>query len=96
MCPVEPLSDFVLVDIETPKPYNEYRQYPHLILPEKFEHGPEDRAVFATVLKLGPECQGIVKPGDRVIFGKWKAAKANIQETTHAMVREFDILAVDV
>lgn len=92
---LEPLHDFCLIDVEPPKPYHEQEGFTHLVLPEKYEHGPKDRVVIGKVLKKGPTCSnGEVQTGMRVILPKWRGAYLNPTRTL-LMIREDEILAVD-
>ena len=91
---LRPLSDFVVVKEETPEEYAAYKGYTHIIVPEKFEHGPEDRAVVGQVVAVGPHCVGMVTVGNRIVLGKWAGARIPYQGTTSLLVKEGDILAV--
>lgn len=91
---LEPCQDYVLLDVMTPKPYHVYRKL-SIIVPGRFEHGPEDRAVIGQVLKKGPTCQEeLIVPGVTVIVPKGRGAYLNPAKTL-MIVREEEILAVN-
>ena len=90
-----PLGDCVLVDPEPPPPYQSYKKYAHLIVPEAYEHGPEDRAVWGVVIARGLACKGQYAVGNRIVFGKWAGARVYYEEHLCILVREDEILAVD-
>ena len=91
---LDPMSDYVLVEVEPPKPYNEVAGFTHVVVPAVFSHGPVERAVVGTVLKKGPACQdSAVVFGSHVVIPKWRGAYLN-PEKSLMMVRESEILAV--
>ena len=93
----KPLNDLVLIDPDDVKPYNEYKGLTKIIVPDEFEHGPEDRPIWGTVVSLGPTCQGDFKRGDKVLMGKWAGAWVKLaREKKYIIVREYDILAKEV
>ena len=95
MASLKPLHDFILVEVERPKPYHDQEGLTHIIVPEKYEHGPKDRAVFGTVLKKGPLCRETqLSQGSKVIIPKWRGAYLNPTRTL-MMVKEDDIMAID-
>lgn len=95
MALLKPLGDCVLVDPEPPPSYHAYKQYQHIVVPEKFEHGPEDRSVFGKILSMGSACHFPLKVGDRIVFGKWAGARIRHEEREIILVREDEILAID-
>ena len=101
MADLRPQGDLVLIDPEPPPDYQSYKKYEHIVVPERYEHGPEDRAVWGTVVALGTGCQehgckGMVKVGDRVVFGKYAGARIQYEGRLVILVREDELLAVDV
>lgn len=93
---LRPLNDFLLLEEELAPPYHTYRQFQHIIVPDAFQHGPEDRPVWATVLAKGSACgNGTVKRGSRVLIGKWEGARLKYLEKPYILVKEADVLAVD-
>ena len=64
-------------------------------VPEKFEHGPEDRPLWGKVLAVGPNYKRGVRLGDRVLVGKWAGARVTHHEVEYLIVKPEDILAVD-
>ena len=95
MAPLTPLNDFVLIDPEVPKPYHEYRKFQHIVVPDVYEHGPEDRPVWGKVVEIGPSCRGMVRVDERVLIGKWDGAKVEHNGHKYVLVKEDSILAVD-
>ena len=92
---LEPLDDFVLLEVPPPVPYHVQEGLTHIIVPERYEHGPKDRAVLGTVLKKGPACaEKLVAQGTSVVIPKWRGAYLNPAKTL-LMVRESEILAID-
>ena len=93
----KPLNDLVLILPDEVKPYNEYKGLSKIIVPDKFEHGPEDRPVWGKVVATGPTCRlEYVKENDRVVIGKWAGAYVELGGKKHILVREYDILAKEV
>ena len=91
---MNPLSDYVLIEVEPPIPYNKYASFEHIIVPDKFSHGPKDRAVFGTVLRKGLLCiDNQVEFKSKVVIEKWKGAYINASRSL-MIVKESDILAV--
>lgn len=92
---LKPLNDFVLIEEEPPVTYDQYKGYIHLVLPDKFSHGPEDRQVIGKVLEKGELCRdGMVSIGDRVVIGKWDGARFPREGHTYMLVKEDSLLAV--
>ena len=76
--------------------YAAYKGYSKIIIPERYAHGPEDRAVWGRVVALGPltTVRGL-SVGDHVVFGKWAGARLLFQEAVYILVRDYEILAID-
>mgnify|MGYP001603501359 FL=1 len=92
---LQPINDFVLVVEDAYVPYHEYKQFSHIIVPEKFEHGPEDRPVTGVVAGKGRACRNPeVTVGCRVLLGKWAGARVTFGEQAYVLMKEEDILAV--
>ena len=91
---LSPMSDFVLVEVESPPDYHVYRHYQHIIVPDAYSYGPEDRSIIGRVLKKGPTCRDtLVAQQDRVVLPKGRGAYLNPTRTL-MMIREEEILAV--
>ena len=92
---MKPLNDCVLIEEEPFESYDKHVGLKHIIVPEKFEHGPKDRTPWGKVLALGDSCRKIVKKGNRVCWGKWAGARFEQGKKVIVLVREDDLLAVD-
>lgn len=88
-----PLNDFVLVEEEAYVPYEQYKGYTHIIVPDKFAHGPEDRPVIGRIIAKGRHCIRSEVQG-RVALGKWSGARFHQDGKTYVVVKEEDVLAV--
>lgn len=94
---LSPLNDSVLIKPDPPPDYSTFKGYTHIIVPDKYEHGPEDRPVWGIVMAKGPSCKDVtVEVGSHVVFGKWAGARIK-QYLSHELilVRESDLLAID-
>ena len=90
-----PTNDFVLLEEEPYEPYDQYKGYSHIIVPDRFAHGPEDRAVMGTVVAKGNQCRNeAVILGSRIVIGKWDGARFPRDGKTLILVKEDSILAV--
>lgn len=88
------LNDYVLIEVDPEVPYHTYEGCAHIVVPQRFAHGPKDRPVLGTVLDKGPTCQvADLQIGQRVIIEKWRGAYVT-RERDRLVVREPDILAV--
>lgn len=95
MLALRPLGDCVLVDPDPAPAYHEYKQYQHIVVPEKFSHGPEDRPVTGKITALGTAIKQSLTVGQRVIFGKWAGARIKPDgQKEIILVREEELLAV--
>ena len=92
---LKPLNDCVLVEEEPFKPYNEYVGLKHIIVPDKFEHGPKDRTPWGKVLAFGDTCRRTVRKGNRVCWGKFAGIRFEQRNRVIVLVREDELLAVD-
>lgn len=93
---LKPLNDCLWIDPEPSPEYHLYKQYAHVVIPEKYAHGPEDRPVWGKVLAKGKGCQQPeIQVGSRIVFGKWAPARILYQEKEYILIREVDVLAVD-
>lgn len=93
--PLVPLNDCVLIEPEPLEDYTVYKKYPHLVMAPRYAHGPEDRPVWGRIIALGSQCKLSLSVGERVVIGKWAAAKVRHQDKDYLIVRDYDILAVD-
>lgn len=96
MAKLRPLNDLILVEPEPPPAYNQYKQFTHIVVPDKFEHGPEDRPVWGKILSIGKLCKANnLEVGDRIVFGKYAGARVQHDNKQIILVREEEILAID-
>lgn len=90
------LNDTVLLDPEPAMKYDEYKDLKHIVLPEKFEHGPIDPPRWGKVVAKGETCcNPKVHVGDRILFGKFAGAKIHYDRHDYFAVREDDLLLKD-
>ena len=94
MTKFRPLYDRVLVKrIEA-----EERTQSGLVIPDSAKEKPQEAEVVAIGggrrLKNGEVKALQVKPGDRVLFGKYTGDEITLDGTAHVILREDDILAV--
>jgi chaperonin GroES len=94
MANFRPLYDRVLVKrIEA-----EERSAGGLVIPDTAKEKPQQAEVVAVGrgrrLKDGRVLELQVKPGDRVLFGKYSGDEIKLDGATHLILREDDILAV--
>ena len=92
---LKPLSDCVLIEEEKFESYDKHIGLQHIVVPDKYEHGPKDRNPWGKVIAIGPECKKWVKVDQRVTWGKWSGARYDYKEKVLVLVREMDILAYD-
>ena len=93
---LKPLNDFLLLEEEAAPAYHEYRKFQHIVVPDAFQHGPEDRQVWGTVLAKGEQCKSNhIAIGTRVLIGKWSGARLKYEDKPYLLVKEEDVLAID-
>lgn len=91
-----PLNDFLLLEEEEAPAYHDYRKFQHIVVPDAFAHGPEDRPVWGVVLAKGAACRNTHIPvGGRVLIGKWAGARLKYAEKPYLLIKEEDVLALD-
>ena len=92
---LKPRNDFVLLEEAKPEPYHQYKEFQHIIVPSKFEHGPEDRPVMGKILAKGESCRNDRIPvGSIAMAGKWAGARFQRDGMTYVIVKEVDIFAI--
>lgn len=94
-CALRPLNNFVILKEDPVPDYHAYKGYSGIIVPDAYKHGPEDRAVFGTVLALGRNVCTEVRVGDHVVVGKWAAARVRFEETEYLFVKDAAILGAN-
>ena len=93
---LKPLNDFLLLEEEGAPAYHEYRKFTHIVVPDAFAHGPEDRQVWGIVLAKGSACANHqIRIGSRILIGKWAGARLKYEDRPYLLVKEEDVLAVD-
>ena len=93
---LKPLNDFLLLEEEAASPYHEYRKFTHIVVPDAFQHGPEDRPVWGIVLAKGLACTNHqIGIGNRILIGKWAGARLKYEDKPYLLVKEEDVLAID-
>lgn len=93
---LRPLNDFLLLEEEHAVAYHDYRKFTHIVVPEAFEHGPEDRQVWGKVLAKGSACTNQqIGIGSRILIGKWEGARLKYADKPYLLVKEGDVLALD-
>ena len=91
---IRPLHDRVLIKrLEE----GESRQG-SIIIPDSAKEKPQQAEVKAVgngkLLESGERVPPDVKPGDRILFGKYSGAETKIEGTEYLILREDEILAV--
>ena len=71
-----------------------------LYLPDMAQEKPQEGKVIAAgtgrLLKNGKRVPLAVKPGDRIIFGKYSGSEIKVDEKEYVFLNEDDILAIVV
>ena len=69
-----------------------------IIIPDTAKEKPQQAEVVATgtgkLLKNGQRATVEVKPGDRILFGKYSGAEVRIDGQEYLILREDEILAI--
>ncbi|MCX7927702.1 MAG: co-chaperone GroES [Candidatus Omnitrophica bacterium] len=91
---ITPLADRILV-----KPLEaEERTKGGIILPDTAKEKPQEGKVIAVgkgkVLEDGKIQPLEVKPGDRILYGKYAGTEIKIDGEEHLIIREEDVLAI--
>jgi co-chaperonin GroES (HSP10) len=95
MSSLQPRNDFVLLEEAKAEPYHTYKQYEHIVVPSKYEHGPEDRPILGKILAKGEACVNArMAVGAIAMAGKWAGARFQREGTNYVIVKEVDIFAV--
>lgn len=89
------MNDFVLLKEAKAQPYHTFKGYEKIVVPDAYEHGPEDRPVMGQILAKGDSCvKDSIQVGALAICGKWTGSRFFRDEQTYVLVRESDILGV--
>ena len=51
----------------------------------------DESGMIGTAILVGPDCKQ-VKPGDRIIIGKYLGTPVDLEEVEHTIIREDDVL----
>lgn len=91
---IKPLGDRILV-----KPLEaEEKTKGGIILPDTAKEKPQEGRVVAVgngkVLEDGKIKPLEVKPGDRILYGKYSGTEIKLKDEEHLIIREEDILAI--
>jgi co-chaperonin GroES (HSP10) len=93
--PLTPQNDFILLEEAKYEPYAKYKGFSNIVLPDKYEHGPEDRPVMGTILAKGSECvRETIRIGSIAICGKWTGSRFYHEGVTYVLVKESDVLGI--
>lgn len=91
---LKPIGDKVIVEVLDA----EERTKGGIVLPDTAKEKPQQGKVIAVgngkTLSNGKLIPPSVKPGDRIIFGKYSGNEVKVNENEYLIVNEDDILAV--
>jgi chaperonin GroES len=91
---VRPLHDRILVQ----RLEGEAKTAGGIIIPDTAKEKPQEGRVVAAgpgkVTDDGKRQPVDVKPGDRILFGKYSGSEVNLDGEEHLIMREEDILAI--
>jgi len=93
---VKPLQDRILVKrIE-----EEEKTKGGIIIPDAAKEKPQEGKVIAVgdgkILDSGAKAPLTVKPGDKILFGKYSGTEIKVDGEEHLILREDDVLAIIV
>lgn len=91
---VKPLQDRILIKrIE-----EEERTKGGIIIPDAAKEKPQEGRVVAVgdgkILESGKKAPLTVKPGDKILFGKYSGTEIKVDGEEHLILREDDVLAI--
>lgn len=91
---IRPLSDRVL--IKRVEPEEEVRG--GIVIPDTAKEKPQEGEVVAVgegkVLDNGTKVDMSVKPGDRILFGKYAGTEVTIENLEYLIMREDEVLGI--
>ena len=91
---LKPLGDKVIVEVLDA----EEKTKGGIVLPDTAKEKPQQGKVIAVgngkTLSNGKVVAPSVKPGDRIIFGKYSGNEVEVNESEYLIVNEEDILAI--
>ena len=92
---IRPLSDRVL--IKRVEPEEEVRPG-GIVIPDTAKEKPQEGEVVAVgegkVLDSGTKVEMSVKPGDRILFGKYAGTEVKIEDGEYLIMREDEVLGI--
>ena len=91
---VKPLQDRILIKrIE-----EEEKTKGGIIIPDAAKEKPQEGMVVAVgdgkILESGQKAALTVKPGDKILFGKYSGTEIKVDGEEHLILREDDVLAI--
>jgi chaperonin GroES len=91
---VKPLQDRILIKrIE-----EEEKTKGGIIIPDAAKEKPQEGIVVAVgdgkILESGQKAPLTVKPGDKILFGKYSGTEIKVDGEEHLILREDDVLAI--
>jgi len=91
---VKPLQDRILIK----RVEEETKTRGGIIIPDSAKEKPQEGLVVAVgpgkVTENGTRVECEVKPGDRILFGKYSGTDIKVDGVEHLIMREDDILAI--
>ena len=84
---IQPLDERILVE-----PFEKDSREESLI---KIPEAQKEKPVTGVIVKVGTdgELQGLLKPGDKIIFGKYAGEEIEVGETNLLLITRGDVLA---
>ena len=93
---VKPLQDRILVK----RLEEEEKTKGGIIIPDAAKEKPQEGKVIAVgdgkILDSGAKAPLTVKPGDKILFGKYSGTEIKVDGEEHLILREDDVLAIIV
>jgi len=91
---LKPIGDKVIIEVLEA----EEKTAGGIVLPDTAKEKPQEGKVIAVgegkVLSNGKIVPPTVKPGDRILFGKYSGNEIKLEESEYLIVNEDDILAI--
>ncbi len=91
---IRPLQDRVLIKRVEP----EEEVHGSIVIPDTAKEKPQEGEVVAVgegkVLDSGTRVEMSVKPGDRILFGKYAGSEVKIDDVEYLIMREDEVLGI--
>ena len=91
---LKPIGDKVIIEVLDA----EEKTAGGIVLPDTAKEKPQEGKVIAVgdgkTLPSGKTVPPTVKPGDRILFGKYSGNEIKVEENEYLIVNEDDILAI--